>query len=674
MKPSGMASLVVAVLICLAGIPNLSGQQAQSSGAVDLSKDSLEDLMNITVTSVSKRQQKLSQTAAAVFVISADDIRRSGATNIPDILRMAPGVDVEQIDANTWAISIRGFNSRFANKVLVLIDGRSVYSPVFSGVNWDQLEMPLDNIDRIEVIRGPGASVWGANAVNGVISIITKSSKDTKGGRMTAVAGSQVRTDDEVQYGGSAGQNATYRVFGDYFNIGNSAATAGGPANDRWQRMQAGFRSDWDNSNGDTLMLQGSLFANQENQTSRSGFGAATPFDVLFPQAQDAAGGDLLARWNHTFSGGSQTQVQTYYDTYRQTESGIPVKVTTLDIDLQHHVAVGDRQQIVWGGGYRSDTSGAPPGFAVTFTPPFRTAALSNVFFQDEIRLTSALWFTVGAKLEHNVYTGFEIEPSARLIWAPPASRYSIWASASKAIRQPGRADNESQSTLQTIPLGGGSTELFRVVGNPAVVVEELRDYEIGYRSDITKTLSFDLATFLSFYHHLETIVPQTPIFLPGPPLVVEIPLLYENTAHAETYGGEMYLTWKPASRWRISPGYSYLHASLRLDPSSSQGQATTLVSTDFPGNTVQIRSLFNLSRNMEFDQSIYYTARLPGGSIPGHARLDLRLARRIGESMEISLVGQNLLRPRTLEYGDSSGVLGTDAVRSVYAKIAWRF
>jgi len=347
--------------------------------------------------------------------------------------------------------------------------------------------------------------------------------------------------------------------------------------------------------------------------------------------------------------------------------------VTTLDIDFQHHMAVGDRQEIVWGGGYRSDTSGAPPGYAVTFTPAFRTTGLSNAFLQDEIRLADALWFTIGAKLEHNAYTGFEIEPSARLIWAPPAGRYSIWAAASKAIRQPARADNDSQSNLETLPLGGGSTEVLRVVGNPNVIAEQLRDYEIGYRSDITKTLSFDVATFLSFYHDLETIEPQAPIFLPGPPLVIEIPLLYENKAHAETYGGEMSVTWKAASRWRISPGYSYLHAAMRFDP-NFQGQATSALSTDFPGNMVQIRSLFNLSRHMEFDQSIYYTARLPGGSIPGHARLDLRLARRIGESMEISLVGQNLLRPRTLEYGDSSGVLGTDAVRSVYSKITWRF
>jgi iron complex outermembrane receptor protein len=663
--------LVSGFLFATGLIQSLAGQ-TQNQNPIDVRQASLEDLMDVTVTSVSKREQKLSRAASAIFVISQEDIRRSGATNIPDLLRMAPGVDVQQIDANAWAISMRGFSSRFANKVLVLIDGRTVYSPVFSGVYWDQLEMPLENIERIEVIRGPGATVWGANAVNGVISIITKSSRNTQGGQVTAGGGSQTHATGQLQYGGALGQSGTYRMFGDYSNIGNSSAQQGGVANDHWQRMQTGFRTDWDLAKSDTLMVQGDVFANQENQTTRSSY-IPTPYSTVFPLAVDAAGGDFLALWNHTLKGGSQTSLQAYYDSNRRTDSGIPVKVTTFDLDFQHHAAVGDRHDIVWGLGYRADTSGAPTGYAVGFTPAFRTVSLFSVFLQDEIRISESLWFTLGAKLEHNAYTGFQVEPSARLAWAPPASRYTVWAAVSKAIRQPARADTDVQTALETFPLSASSIELVRLLGNPQAKAEELRDYELGYRSDLTKTLSLDVATFLSFYHHLETIEPQNPVIIPGSPLIIEIPFLYENKAHAMDYGAELSLTWKAAPRWRISPGYSYLHATIRQDP-TSQGQTTASLPTDFPQSMFQIRSLFNLSRAMEFDQSLYYTARLPGGSIPGHARLDLRLARRLGESTEISVVGQNLLRGRTLEYGDATYLVGAEAVRSIYGKITFRF
>jgi len=650
---------------------NLSGQ-SQNQAPIDLRQASLEDLMDITVTSVSKREQKLSRTAAAIFVITQEDIHRSGATNIPDLLRMAPGVDVEQIDANVWAISIRGFNSRFSNKVLVMIDGRTVYNPVFSGVYWDQIATPLEDIERIEVIRGPGATVWGANAVNGVVSIITKSSRDTKGGRMTAGGGSQTQATGQLQYGGALGQTGTYRMFGDYSDIGNSSSQQGGPANDHWQRMQTGFRTDLALSKSDSLTVQGELFANRENQTT-SNTDAPSPYARLFPQAVDAAGGDFLARWNHTLEGGSQTSLQAYYDTNRRTDSGIPVKVTTFDLDFQHHIAVGDRNDIVWGLGYRSDTSGAPPGYSVGFTPAFRSVNLFSIFAQDEIRISDALWFTLGAKLEHNAYTGFQVEPSARLAWSPPASRYTVWAAVSKAIRQPSRADADVRSDLEAIPLSANSSELVRLFGNPRIKAEELRDYELGYRAELTKTLSLDVSTFLSFYHHLETIEQQNPIVTPGPPLIVEIPFLYENLAHAMTYGGEVSLTWKAAPRWRISPGYSYLHAMIRQDP-TSQGQATSALPSDFPQTMFQVRSAFNLFHAMEFDQSLYYTARLPGGSIPGHARLDIRLARQFGESTEISVVGQNLLRARAIEYGSAPFLMGTETMRSIYGKITWRF
>jgi len=646
--------------------------RAQNAPPVDLTQMNLEDLMAITVTSVSKKEQTLSRTAAAVFVINQEDIRRSGATSIPDLLRMAPGVDVQQIDASAWAISIRGFNSRYSNKVLVLIDGRAVYTPSFSGVLWDHLNMPLEDIERIEVIRGPGATVWGANAVNGVISIITKSSKETKGGLVTAAGGSQLHALGELQYGGGAGKNGSYRVFAKYFDVGNSAGTSA-PANDHWRRIHTGFRSDWDVTNRDSIMVQGSLFSNRENETVRPGF-TSTPFDTLTNENLDAAGGDILARWNHTLLGGSQTSIQAYYDTYRRTEYGVPESLRTFDLDFQHHLAAGNRNDLVWGLGYRLNTSSLSPGYLISFTPPSRTDNLFSAFLQDEIRLSDAFSLTVGWKLEHNAYTGVENEPSARIAWNSPGSPRTVWGAVSKAIRQPSRGDADIQTPLATIPLDPNTIQVLRLFGNPNIEAEKVRDYELGYRSELTKRLSLDVATFLSFYSNLKTSEPLPMAIIPGSPVQIFLPRTFGNNGRATNYGGEVSLSWNANARWRISPSYSYLHANLHLDDPSGQGAHTTQIARDFPQNTFQLRSLLNLSRTIEFDQSLYYTARLPGGMIPGHARLDLRLSKRFGEFTEISVVGQNLLRPRTIEYGDSNALVGTQAVRSVYGKITWRF
>jgi iron complex outermembrane receptor protein len=352
---------------------------------------------------------------------------------------------------------------------------------------------------------------------------------------------------------------------------------------------------------------------------------------------------------------------------------GIPEVLRTFDLDFQHRITKGDQHDVVWGLGYRVSNSALSPGYSIGFVPPSQTTSLFSAFLQDEIRVSDSLWLTIGCKVEHNAYTGLETEPSLRLVWNPPGGRHTLWAAASKALRQPARADTAIVADLQELPVSDDSVQLLRFFGNPHIKDEELRDYEFGYRSEFSRKLSFDLATFLSFYRQLETVEPQPLIVIPGSPAVFEIPMLYDNRARAVDYGGEVSLNWEVTSRWRISPGYSYLHASLRQDP-SSQGMAGSRLATDFPQNMFQIRSRVNLSRKMEFDQSLYYTARLPGGTIPGHARLDVRLARRLGESSEISVVGQNLLRPRATEYGDSIGIIGTQAVRSVYGKITWRF
>jgi len=665
-----MSGLLRYILVIIVLVSRWGAFAQQQSAPLDLTEVKLEDLMNIRVTSVSKHEQTLSRAAAAVFVIRQEDIRRSGATNIPDLLRMVPGVIVERIDANAWAISVRGFNARYANKVLVLVDGRTVYTPSFSGVFWEQLDLPVEDIDRIEVIRGPGAAVWGANAVNGVISIITKSSRDTRGGVITAGAGSNTRALGLVQYGGTAGA-ASYRVFGKYFNIGNSAMPRGLPANDSWQRSHAGFRSDWDISKRDSLMVQGDLFANQANQTRR--FFVDTPFDVQFPGTADAAGGDVLARWTHTLKGGSETVIQTYYDSYRRSDLSVPEVFRSFDVDFQHHIKAGARHELVWGLGARSNYSSLSPGYSVGFVPPGVTQGFYSTFVQDEMHVAPSVWLIAGSKLEHNVYTGWQTEPSLRLMWSPPQGRWTLWAAGSRAMRQPSRQDTDMQITLFQVPVAPGVVQVARLFGNPHLPDEEVRDYEAGYRSEITRSLSFDLAIFLSFYRRLETFEPLPITYVFGPTLEILAPYTYSAAGKARDYGGELALNWTVNSHWRISPSYANLHAVLRQDR-TSQGTPTFSLANAFPSNMFQVRSAINLSHSMQFDQALYYTGRPPGATMPDHTRLDLRFGRRLSESAEFSVVGQNLLRPRTFEFGNSYGVIGTQAVRSVFASITWKF
>jgi iron complex outermembrane receptor protein len=642
-------------------------------GQAGLGDASLEELLNVEVTSVSKKEQKLSRTAAAVFVIGHEDIRRSGAQNLPDVLRMAPGVEVAQIDANAWAITIRGFDSRFSNKVLVLVDGRSVYNTGFSGVYWDQLDMPLEDIERIEVIRGPGATVWGANAVNGVINIITKSSKATMGGLASASVSSDLDSRDMLRYGGKlASGTGTYRTFAQYSRLADSDLQSGVSGSDGWSRIHGGFRSDWDLSPHDSLTVRGDLFSNRGSQTRHQWF-YPSPSDPPFAQNWAAAGGNLLSRWNHTSAGGSDMSLQAYYDTYRRDDLGLPESEKTFDLDFRQHVAAGSRHDIVFGAGYRVSNTIVPPGYQISLTPANRTDSLFNTFIQDEIQVAARLWLTLGTKVEHNAYTGFEYEPSARLAWAP-TERQTFWAAASRAIRQPSREETGVNAEVLAYPIGPYTMLETRVLGNPSFHSEELRDYEIGYRTQWTKNVSLDITGFLSFYRHLGTVEPLAPVILAGPGgVVVMVPVLSDNKGSSTNYGSEVALNWKVNSRWRVEPGYSFLRVNAHLDPTSADTSLITLAGNS-PPHRFQVRSFLNLSSRLQWDHTFYWMQKLPNGSLPSYARLDSRLAWKLGEFTEISLVGQNLLRPRTVEFGDTFNLVGTPAQRSFFGKITWSF
>jgi iron complex outermembrane receptor protein len=655
------------VRLCLC-ILLLSAFPAWGQGG--LADASLEQLLETRVTSVSKKAQKLSRTAAAVFVIGPEDIRRSGASNLPDLLRMVPGVDVAQINGSTWAITIRGFNSRYSNKVLVLVDGRSVYTPAFSGVYWDHLDLPLEDIDRIEVIRGPGASAWGANAVNGVINIITKPAAATKGGLVSATAGSEVYAADTLQYGGAAGADGAYRVFAKYGHDGGSGLRDGLPAPDGWTRVHAGFRSDWDLSRRDGLMVEGEDFSNREGAMVESSM-LGTPFNRESAARSSSGGSNLLAQWTHTLQGGSETQVWGYIDTYRRTEFGSRQEMRAVDFDFQDHLSFGSRNDVVWGGGFRSTLSSIE-GQGGSVTLPAQTDRLYSAFFQDEIRVATGVWLTAGARLEHNSYTGFDVEPSVRLAWAP-SDRHTLWTAASRSIRQPARVDTGISASIASFPLDANTIETIRLYGDPDFQAEEGDDLELGYRAQVSAGLSLDLTSFLTVYRRLATLEPGTPCLLPGYPPTLEVPWNYANLASARSFGGELAMTWSVSPRWRLIPSYTFLHLRTSRDPGSVDGASLALMPMA-PVQMAGARSQFNLTRRLEFDQWLTWTGAVAGTDVPGYARLDLRVGRRFGESLEISVGGQNLLRKGTAQFPDSSGYVGTEVQRSVYGKVQWAF
>jgi iron complex outermembrane receptor protein len=642
--------------------------------ATDLTNESIEDLMNIQVTSVSKTEQKLSQAASAVFVITPDDIRRSDATNIPDLLRMVPGLDVARINANTWAVSARGFNARFSNELLVLMDGRTVYTPTTGGVFWDVLDLPLGNVERIEVIRGPGGSVWGANAVNGVINIITKKASETLGGRLVAGGGNVEQGFGSIQYGGRAGKSTDYRVYAKYLNQDEFPSLTGADGGDGWRMLRAGFRSDSVLSSKDTLMFQGDIYSAREG-TPTSEF-VLTPA----PATQDVellvnlSGGFLQGVWNHTWSPHSDTSLQLSYDTYKRNDQ-LREDRRTFDLDFQHNFSGWTRQNIVWGLTYRYSASRSDGILGVSLIPANLNTQLFSSFIQDEIVVVpDHLFLTIGVKLEHNYYTGFGTMPGARAAWTP-TQRHTLWAAISKTERTPAETDAAIRAGVGEFPGPGGIPVLLTLFGNPRVDNEESVDYEMGYRTMVSQELSIDFTAYYNNYSHQETSEPSTPFFANTPPPHLVLPLIYENLMHGETHGVEIALNWKATNRWTLSPGYAFEQIHMHLAPTSQDTTSVSETQGSSPVNAAQLRSHLALARGLAWDTSGYFVDRLTDPRVPSYTRLDTGLSWTLGERIGLSLVGQNLLRDRHEEFVDTTGsTMSTLIQRSAYAKVEWRF
>lgn len=660
-----------AILFCLLGVTTLEGQSSQTRPK-DLTSASIEDLMNMEVSSASKKDQSISRTAAAVYVITQEDIRRSGMTTVPDLLRMVPGMDVAQINSNNWAISARGFNGRFANRLLVLIDGRSLYSPEFAGVFWQIQELVLEDIDRIEVILGPGTTLWGTNAVDGVINIITKKAKETQGGLAVAGGGMQERGFTGVRYGATDGDRVAYRLYASYFNRGEFQNSTGQGAGDSWYGTIGGFRSDWRLSSRDALTVEGDVYDDSaRSQTKLASF--APPFEITPITTTTFLGGDVNGRWTHTYSSKSEVSLQTYYDGFSRDDILINAFINIFDVNFQHHLALGSRNDLVWGAEYRSTGDTTSGTNIVSLNPPSLQTHLESVFVQDEVTLISKrLWFTPGVRFEQVPFSGFNIDSSGRVLWSVSEGQ-SLWISAAQADRSPQRSELALHDVTAVFPGLGGSLTAVDLFGSPAASDQNTLDFEAGYRAQVAKTLSVDLSTFYDHYGDLQTMEPGAPFFSNAPLPHTVVPLFYANGMHGKGYGGELSVGWKPIARWKLSTGYGFLRQVFHLNP-GSQSPNSLLGEGDNPQNQFQIRSQLNLPHRTEFDTSVYYVGRLLDQSIPAYTRLDLRLGWHPYESLDFDVIGQNLLEPRRLEFLNNTGLVPTYDTRRVFARLTWRF
>lgn len=604
-----------------------------------LKRLSVEELMEIDVTSVSKRREPLSTAAAAITVLTGEDIRRAGVTSLPEALRLATGLEVARVDGHSWAISARGFNSTTANKLQVLIDGRTIYTPLFSGVFWDVQDTLLADVDRIEVIRGPGATLWGSNAVNGVINIITKSADQSQGGRAFAVGGPGEGTLGGVRYGGRTAGGAAYRAYVRLSHYSSLVFADGRSAQDPLEREQGGFRVDGGHG-GDAFTLEGDLY-NGRYDDPVSGDGAL-------------GGGNLVARWTRRTGESSDWRLQAYVDaTHRSIPSFFAEERRTYDLDLQHHSLLGARQEVVWGLGYRLSDDSVINSRVIAFLPPRPTETLVNAYAQDEIALVpQRLHLTAGAKLEHNDYTGFELQPTLRLSYTPSA-RQTLWGGVSRAVRAPTRIDTD-------VEFFAGPFTILQ--GNPDFRSEVLIEYELGWRIQPAAGLSLDVAAYRGDYDHIRTQEPTPAGF----------PYVLANRAEATTSGVELTANYQMTPWLRWTAGYVHLDEQFRLKPGSQDPTGATAEGND-PANQWSLHWSLDLPRRVQLDGFLRHVDELPQPVVPAYTELDVRLGWEPVVGLELSVMGRNLLHPHHPEFGNP-GPTRQEVPRSVFGRVAWRF
>ena len=653
-------TLMAIVLTAASAVATDTNQPSKFSN--DLENLTLEQLVNVKVTSVSKKETDAFTSPAAISVITQDDIQRNGFTSIPDALRLVPGMDVGQINASQWAVSTRGFNNQFADKLLVLVDGRSVYTPSFSGVIWEIQDLVMEDLDRIEVIRGPGAALWGDNAVNGVINIITKSARDTQGMLVSTSFGTDEQSITSLRYGGQLSTNFFYRAFLKYESEDGFANTMGSRP-DGWDALHGGARFDWEPNPNDRLTLQGDYMAANVGETIQTPL-LTPPYVTRFSGAVPESDGNVVGRWTHDFSSSSQLTLQMYYDHFVEADAQPKNTVDVFDVDLQDRFALGTRQDVIWGAGYRDSLDVTPPSFNLTLYPENNYTHIYNVFAQDDLTVVQDHFHLIlGTKVDHTTYSGFQVQPSGRLLWTP-TEKQTAWLAVSRAVTTPSQIDessryNESVFPTPTAPL------LVSLLGNPNFKPEQLLAYELGYRVEPAPAWSFDLATYYNIYHGVQAYQPGQTYFDPTPVPHLVLPENSENLLSGDSYGAELSAQWKPVDYWRLAASYSWLH--MKLEP-------IDLTAGDSPQNQFQIHSYLDLFRSVSFSTGLYYVSSLPNQNVPSYVRLDLGLNWRLNKSWEFGVFAQNLTESGHTEFGSYRTPALSRIPRTIYGKITWRF
>lgn len=632
----GIRRLLAAACISIAMAVNCNAQNMIFN---QLSAMSLQQLGDIEVTSVSKRAEPINKASSAIYVISHDDVLRSGATTLPEMLKLAPNLQIAQTSASNYVITARGLSGNtdaqsFPNKLLVLIDGRSVYTPLFSGVYWDMLDVLPEDIERIEVISGPGATLWGANAINGVINVITRSSKDTTGGVADMGAGDQARR-AALRYGGQINDDLTARVYVQGLGIDGSQTTAGASAQDNWSKYQGGFRLDWaaiDN----VITVQGDAYRGTESQSANAD--------------EDIDGRNLLARWTRKTGNDSELRVQGYYDAIARADAGGHFLQEAYDLDLQHSVQI-QRHELIWGGGYRATRYRIVGNAGLQFAPMEGTLNLSNFYVQDGVALTKALKLTLGLKFEVGPYAKPVTLPNLRLAWSPN-NQWLVWSAASRAIRSATPFDRDVVESI-------GSTVF--LTGSPTFRSEKLTAYELGIRMLPSSRATLSLSTFYNSYDDLRSIEVAPGGFLP---------LRWGNLMQGHTYGLETWGEYRMTPWWRLRASYNLLRQHLKFKPGASGLLGTQQAGND-PPSQASLTSSMNLGTHMTMDASMRYVDALPDPHVPAYVELNSRIAWKLSDRMQLSVSGFNLLHDHHQEWGSSSANV---VARSYLANLQWLF
>ena len=667
--------------VWLAAVLYADSPQVSATGPAALKNLSLEQLSQIQVTSPSKEPTPAFRSPVAIAVLTGEQIRRSGAKTIADALRLVPGVEVAQIDSSKWAVGIRGFGTRLARSVLVLIDGRTVYTPLFAGTYWEVQDTLLEDIDRIEVIRGPGGTIWGPNAVNGVINIITKTADKTQGTYASSGGGTHEQGFFNYRYGDITNNGIAWRAYSKGFTRGPEYHPDHDDSFDDWRGAQTGFRMDWTGGLSDNFTLQGDAYRQEVGE--RVNYTTyLPPFSGVVDGNAELSGANIQLKWKRTYSASHDFQLQLYYDRTNRFEPNLGETRNTVDLDLLEHVKAGGRHDLLFGiegrlspGHFHEVSSG------LVFYPFHRTAYLVSGFFEDDITVApNKLFLNLGTKLLRTNYAGFNAQPSARLLWTP-TDRQTVWSAFTHAVRTP--SDGEEDFYLSSlINYQNGLPVFARFNANQQFAPEQLNAYELGYRRLIGAKLYFDLAGFVNHYHNLFSEDITGPISLestlpfpsPAPPAYYLLPAQFQNDLYGTTYGGEILADWQPTAFWRLRTSYSYLRMSLHQAATHNLSLGSAQFVGSSPVHEFNVESPLPLSKRFEIEPVLRYVSALTYQGVPGYTTADLRAALRFGGHFELAIAGRNLFQPHHLEYvGDPGGLAAAVGIRrSVYAELSW--